>query len=71
MSNLVKLYARPKLNSPNMVAAWPGISNVSLLVATYLASKLDFKRLGEIEAAYFFNFSQPLKLQFAFEIGSH
>ena len=55
MSNLVKIYARPKLKSPNMVAAWPGIGNVSLLIATYLAKKLDFKELAEVEAAYFFD----------------
>jgi len=55
MNDLVKLHARPKLNSPNMIAAWPGIGNVALLVATYLEKKLDFKRLGEIEAAYFFD----------------
>ena len=55
MNNLVKLDARPKLNSPNMVAAWPGIGNVSMLLATYLERKLDFKRLGEIEASHFFD----------------
>ena len=55
MSDLVKLHARPKLNSPNMLAAWPGIGNVSMLVATYLQRKLDFKRLGVIEASHFFD----------------
>ncbi|MFC2020346.1 PAC2 family protein [Chloroflexota bacterium] len=55
MNNLVKLYARPKLNSPNMLAAWPGISNVSLIVANYLERKLPFKKLGEIEASHFFD----------------
>ncbi len=55
MSGLFKLYARPKLNSPNMLAAWPGIGNVSMLLATYLERKLDFKKLGEIEASYFFD----------------
>jgi len=55
MKGLVKLYARPKLNSPNMLAAWPGIGNVSIIVATYLERKLDFKRLAEIEASYFFD----------------
>ncbi len=34
MKNLIKIRARPKLNSPVMLAAWPGISNVSLIVAT-------------------------------------
>jgi len=38
-----------------MLAAWPGIGNVSLLVANYLGRKLDFKPLGEIEASYFFD----------------
>ncbi|MDP6126822.1 MAG: PAC2 family protein [Dehalococcoidales bacterium] len=55
MNNLVKLHAHPKLNSPNMVAAWPGISNVSMIVANYLEKALDFKRLGEIDATYFFD----------------
>jgi len=55
MKNLVKLYAKPKLNSPNMLAAWPGIGNVAIIVATYLKRKLDFKELAEIEAAHFFD----------------
>ncbi len=55
MKDLVKLYARPKLNSPNMLAAWPGIGNVSIIIATYLKRKLNFKELGEIEASYFFD----------------
>jgi proteasome assembly chaperone (PAC2) family protein len=55
MKNLVKFYARPKLSSPNMLAAWPGISNVSMIVAEYLRLKMGFKELGEIEASYFFD----------------
>ena len=55
MKDLVKLYARPKLNSPNMLTAWPGIGNVAMIVATYLQRKLDFKELGEIEASQFFD----------------
>ena len=55
MSNLVKFHARPKLNSPNMLASWPGISNVSTIVATYLKRKLDFKKLAEVEAFHFFD----------------
>ena len=54
-SNLVKIYARPKLESPNLLAAWPGIGNVSMLVANYLERQLEFKRLGEIEASHFFD----------------
>ncbi len=55
MSKLVKLYAKPKLNSPVMLAAWPGIGNVAIIVATYLERKLVFKRLGEVEAPHFFD----------------
>jgi len=55
MEDLVKLYARPKLNSPSMLATWPGIGNVAIIVATYLKRKLAFKELGEVEASHFFD----------------
>jgi len=55
MKDLVKLYARPKLNSPNMLTAWPGVGNVAIIVATYLERKLAFKELGEVEASHFFD----------------
>ena len=55
MKGVVKLSARPKLSSPVMLAAWPGIANVSIIVANYLKRKLDFKELGEITASYFFD----------------
>ena len=54
MNKLVKIYARPQLNSPVLLAAWPGIGNVAMIVATYLQRKLAFKKLGEIEASHFF-----------------
>jgi len=53
--SLVKILARPKLKSPCMLAAWPGISSVSMIVATYLKKKLAFKDLAEISAAHFFD----------------
>jgi proteasome assembly chaperone (PAC2) family protein len=55
MNKLVKLYARPRLKSPVLLAAWPGISNVAIIVASYLERKLGFKRLGEIQASHFFD----------------
>ncbi|MGD9117626.1 MAG: PAC2 family protein [Dehalococcoidia bacterium] len=55
MKNHVKLYARPRLKDPVMLASWPGIGDVSLIVASYLLKKLDFKDLGEIEPSYFFD----------------
>jgi proteasome assembly chaperone (PAC2) family protein len=52
---LIKIRARPKLTTPNMVAAWPGIANVSSIAVTYLKRRLDFKDLGEVDAPYFFD----------------
>jgi len=55
MNEFIKQYARPKLNAPNMLAAWPGIGNVSMLVAMYLLKKLNFNRLAVIKASHFFD----------------
>ncbi|MFC1871231.1 PAC2 family protein [Chloroflexota bacterium] len=55
MKSMFKLHARPKLKTPNLLAAWPGVGNVSIIVANYLLRNLDFKDLGEIEASYFFD----------------
>jgi proteasome assembly chaperone (PAC2) family protein len=55
MSNIIKITARPKLQTPNMLAAWPGIGNVSMIIANYIKEKLDFKELGYLEASYFFD----------------
>ncbi len=55
MNGLVKFRARPKLNSPNMLAAWPGVGNVAMIVAAYIQRKLEFKELAEVDAARFFD----------------
>ncbi|HSW58391.1 MAG TPA: PAC2 family protein [Dehalococcoidales bacterium] len=55
MRDSIKIYARPKLNEPNLLAAWPGVGNVAIIIATYLTTKLGFKDLAEIEAADFFD----------------
>ena len=55
MNKLVKFHARPVLNSPNMLAAWPGVGNVAMIVAAYLERKLGFKELGEVQASHFFD----------------
>ncbi len=54
-NSLVRVYARPKLKSPVLLAAWPGIGNVSIIVANYLLDKLEFKDLAELDAAHFFD----------------
>jgi uncharacterized protein len=55
MTDLIKIQARPRLRSPNMVATWPGIANVGSIVAAYLRKRLDFRELGEINAPSFFD----------------
>jgi uncharacterized protein len=55
MNESIKLFARPKLNEPNLLAAWPGVGNVAIIIATYLTSKLNFKDLAEIQPADFFD----------------
>jgi proteasome assembly chaperone (PAC2) family protein len=55
MKGIVKFHARPKFQTPNMLAAWPGIGNVATIIANYLKSNLNFKELGIIEASLFFD----------------
>jgi len=51
----IRLSARPKLKDPILLAAWPGVGNVALIVAQYLLRHLPFKDLGRIEASLFFD----------------
>jgi len=55
MNEIVRIFARPRLKAPVMLASWPGIGNVSVIAATYLLRKLDFKDLGEVEPSAFFD----------------
>jgi proteasome assembly chaperone (PAC2) family protein len=55
MRKLYKIRAQPKLKSPIMLAAWPGIANVATIVANYLMYKLEFKELAELNPANFFD----------------
>ena len=55
MTGTIIINARPKLNSPNLLAAWPGIGNVAMIIANYLKGKLPFKELGYLEASHFFD----------------
>jgi len=54
MAGLIRIISRPRLRSPVMIAAWPGVADVSMIVATYLKGKLDFKPLAELDGSYFF-----------------
>jgi proteasome assembly chaperone (PAC2) family protein len=55
MSGIIKITARPKLRSPNLLAAWPGIGNVAMILSNYLKAKLPLKELGYLEPSYFFD----------------
>jgi proteasome assembly chaperone (PAC2) family protein len=55
MNGIIKITARPRLHSPNLLAAWPGIGNVAMILTNYLKAKLPFKELGYLEASYFFD----------------
>ncbi|HEX76942.1 MAG TPA: hypothetical protein G4O03_00795 [Dehalococcoidia bacterium] len=54
MGGDIRLYRRPRLQAPVMLAAWPGIGNVSLIVSRYLQQKLAPKEMGEIEPFPYF-----------------
>jgi proteasome assembly chaperone (PAC2) family protein len=55
MDGIIRVTARPKLHTPNLLAAWPGIGNVAMIVVNYLRAKLPFKDLGYLDASYFFD----------------
>ncbi|MDO8491977.1 MAG: PAC2 family protein, partial [Dehalococcoidia bacterium] len=50
----VTLYKEPKLESPVLVASWPGIGNVGLMAVDALRGMLGAEEFGEIEPWEFF-----------------
>lgn len=50
----IKLYKRPKLDNPVMIASWPGIGSIGLIVVEMLRNLLDAEEIGEIEPWDFF-----------------
>ena len=38
-----------------LLATWPGVGNVSLIVSEYILHKLSFKNLGTLDGSYFFD----------------
>lgn len=49
-----KIYTRPKLKNPLLIASWPGIGNIGLIAVDYLRQQLSATLLAEIEPWYFF-----------------
>ncbi len=50
----ISLTETPKVDRCVMLASWPGIGNVSLILARYLKEKLDAREVGEIDPVHFF-----------------
>jgi proteasome assembly chaperone (PAC2) family protein len=57
---LVQLFKRPKLRSPYMVAAWPGMGGVAIIAANYLRQQLEAEEFGAIDSHHFFSPAQVL-----------
>ena len=57
MKDVIKLYKEPRPKTCDLIAAWPGIGNVALIVAQYMKDKLNAEQIGEIEP---FNFFDPI-----------
>ncbi len=51
---MVKIHKKIKLNNPQLVAAWPGMGEVALGVASYLREVLRTEEFGLIDAPHFF-----------------
>jgi len=56
----VRILKRPKLRSPYMVAAWPGMGGVAIIAANYLRQQLKAEEIGEIDPYHFFSPAQVL-----------
>jgi len=54
MQERLKLYNKPVMKKPCLVAAWPGMGNVALIAVNYLKDKLGATALGELSTADFF-----------------
>ncbi|MEW6034263.1 MAG: PAC2 family protein [Chloroflexota bacterium] len=53
---LFNLVRRPiRGRKPVMLAAWPGVGHVALIVARYLIEKLNAEEVGELEPFHFFD----------------
>lgn len=50
----VRLYKKPNLENPVLIACWPGIGNIGLVAADTLRRMLEAEEFGEIEPWDFF-----------------
>ncbi len=50
----IRLYKKPKFDSPILIACWPGIGNIGIIAVDTLRRMLGAEELGEIEPWDFF-----------------
>jgi hypothetical protein len=55
IKKMVNFRKEPRPKACDLVAAWPGIGNLSLIVTRYLREKLEAEEIGEIEPFAFFD----------------
>ena len=55
MKDTVRLHKEPHPKACDLIAAWPGIGNVALIVARYIKDKLNAEEIGEIQPFDFFD----------------
>ena len=55
MSDALKIYKEPGNKACDLIASWPGIGNVSLILARYMIEKLNAEEIGTIEPFDFFD----------------
>ena len=55
MKNAIRLYKEPRKKACDLLAVWPGIGNVALIIARYIKDKLKAEEIGEIEPFDFFD----------------
>ena len=51
---MIKIFKKPRLKNPNMIAAWPGMGNVALRATVFLKDKLQAKEFAQLDPAEFF-----------------
>ncbi len=57
---MIKISANPKLKSPILICAWPGMGEVAIRAALHLKEALGFKEFAKFEAPEFFEPSSVL-----------
>jgi hypothetical protein len=55
MKKIVNFHKEPRPRACDLLAAWPGIGNLSLILTRYLREKLEAEEIGEIEPFTFFD----------------